>query len=246
MSLMKVLFPALLATRAVALRQHDYPQTVKKNTLDTIDKNPFFRDAKMNFQPTSCNGLPVKGQQLKGTLLDEICSVLDGGRMNFLIFGLGYDAPFWLASNAGGQTVFLENHREWVERQSASVRERTAIVNYTSIIDEALQRIEDTAMLREFYEKQVPSKVKRVTHWDIILVDSPIGNHVGRNQPGRGQSIYAASLLSNANTTFFVDDCERAVEATYSERWLVQNGRTLEKTSNGHGGTTCRISPALA
>jgi len=246
MPLMKVLFPVLLVTRVVAIRQRDYPQTGKKYTLDNIDKSPFFNDAKMNFSPTSCKGLPVEGQQLKGTLLDEVCSVLDNGRVNFLIFGLGYDAPFWVASNAAGQTVFLENHKEWVERQSASVLKRTSIVNYTSSLDEALQRIEDTAMLREFYEKQVPSAVKHETHWDIILVDSPIGNHVGRKQPGRGQSIYAASLLSNANTTVFVDDCERAVEAKYSERWLVQDGRKLKKTSNGHGGTTCRISPALA
>jgi hypothetical protein len=246
MFLAKVICRVLLITRAVAIRQRDPPQVAKKDALDNLKTNPFFNDAKKNFNPTDCKGLPIIGQQLKSTILDTICSVLDGGRMNFLVFGTGYDSPFWIASNPGGHTVFLENHKEWAERQPAFVRERTSIVNYTSFLDEALQRIEDTAMLREFYEKQVPSTVKHETHWDIILVDSPIGNHVGRKQPGRGQSIYAASLLSNENTTVFVDDCERAVEAAYSQRWLVQNGRKFEKTSNGHGGTTCRISPALA
>merc|ERR1712232_523762 len=56
----------------------------------------------------SCLGTPSDDQQLRGEVLDAICGGL-GGDKDFLIFGTGYDSPFWMASNPKGMTRFVED-----------------------------------------------------------------------------------------------------------------------------------------
>jgi hypothetical protein len=170
---------------------------------------------------------------------------------NFLVFGLGYDSPFWMASNSfyGGHTTFLEDHADWVVFQPPYVINATTVVKYSSSMATALHDINDTSMLDEFYSTQVPSSVKN-RNWDVILVDGPEGWDITKNQPGRGQSIYAASKLASAKTTIFVDDCNRDVEMAYLQRWLLVDGRTLKRHTSGHAGpgtnqqwgSTCEIT----
>eukprot|EP00928_Gymnodinium_smaydae_P096663 TRINITY_DN8586_c0_g2_i1.p1 TRINITY_DN8586_c0_g2~~TRINITY_DN8586_c0_g2_i1.p1 ORF type:complete len:228 (-),score=37.55 TRINITY_DN8586_c0_g2_i1:37-720(-) len=192
----------------------------------------------------SCKGQPSPNQQLSGVVLNAICEKL--GNANFLVFGTGYDSPFWLDSNPHGATHFLEHHKEWIGFQPARVKDLTLPVHYTSKFSEAKDHINDAKMLSEFYETQVPEDLKR-THWDQILVDSPEG--YGSSNPGRGQSIYAAKLMAQDSTVIFVDDCERSAEMLYIKKWLLQDETTgkrrqLTQYSNGHGGSTCRIGAA--
>mmetsp|Transcript_77807 Transcript_77807/g.251829 ORF Transcript_77807/g.251829 Transcript_77807/m.251829 type:complete len:245 (+) Transcript_77807:2-736(+) len=193
---------------------------------------------------STCLGKPHKEQQLRFGALGSICHEL--GAANFLIFGTGYDSPFWLDSNPHGHTRFLEKHQDWVHFQPESVQNATSVVTYTSKMYEAGTRIGDEPMLREFLDTQVPADVK-AAHWDVILVDSPEG-YDPRDvlQPGRGQSIYAARELAGPNTTIFLDDCHRSIENEYMRHWLLRDGRKLTSMSNGHsGGTICRISPQV-
>eukprot|EP00746_Dinoflagellata_sp_MGD_P121480 gnl/MRDRNA2_/MRDRNA2_56641_c0_seq3.p1 gnl/MRDRNA2_/MRDRNA2_56641_c0~~gnl/MRDRNA2_/MRDRNA2_56641_c0_seq3.p1 ORF type:complete len:111 (-),score=12.33 gnl/MRDRNA2_/MRDRNA2_56641_c0_seq3:276-608(-) len=107
---------------------------------------------------------------------------------------------------------------------------------------DALGAIQDVEMLRALYDTQIPSELKDIK-WDVILVDGP-EESTHPNYPCRCQSIYAAHLLANENTTVFVDDCQRVVDDHYTMTWLVHNGTRLQRFDNGHGGSTCRVSPA--
>ena len=172
---------------------------------------------------------------------------------NYLVFGTGYDSPFWVESNDKGSVVFLEDHADWIEFQPENVKKVTTVVKYTSSMSTALEDIDNTAMLEEFYTTQVPKSVKE-TVWKTILVDAPEGMPDAPEDmhlPGRGQSIYAAKKLAGPQTTIFVDDCNRDVEMAYLKALLLVDGRALTVHSSGHSGPgtggengkTCEISP---
>lgn len=186
---------------------------------------------------SACAVPPAKKQQLRGPVLEEICKRL--GSASFLVFGTGYDSHFWLKNNPDGRTVFIENHADWLGFQPPEVKNASLIVKYSSNYREALEKIHDEQMLAKFYDEELPARLKHV-HWDVILVDSPEGSHLyamqGKQQPGRGQSIYAASRLARSNTQIFVDDCEREVESEYAKNWLLpkaSEGKMIE-LDNGH------------
>mmetsp|Transcript_98230 Transcript_98230/g.305854 ORF Transcript_98230/g.305854 Transcript_98230/m.305854 type:complete len:205 (-) Transcript_98230:93-707(-) len=178
-----------------------------------------------------------KDQQLRGPVLDVIGERL--GSANFLVFGTGLDSPLWKRANQNGRTYFLENHREWVEGQPGDVQAATVLVSYSSRVDTATRDMHDEALLGQFLET-LPAEVRRV-EWDQILVDGPEGWR--RGNPGRGQSIYAASRLAGPKTVVFIDDCNRRLEREYTNFWLLRRGRRLTMYDNGHSGKTCRIGP---
>jgi len=206
-----------------------------------------------------CQIVPSSEQQLQGTILASICEQLDSSKdsdSNFLIFGTGYDSPFWVDSNPVAKTRFLEHHSEWIQFQPQKVKDLVSVVSYTSTMRDSLIKISDKSYLNDFYENQVPQDVKE-THWKQILVDSPEGYDTGtvndQGYPGRGQSIYAAMKLASSDTVIYVDDCEREVEMAYIKKYL-QRGRTLTKIDNGHNviptafkkanhGMTCKLEP---
>lgn len=202
-------------------------------SIDSSSTHSLFQDLR---QP--CQSVPSAEQQLQGQVLDELCKRLGSAR--FLVFGTGFDSPFWMASNSLGVTVFLENNLAWIDTQPQQVKNAVREVNYTCVRHEAIAKINDEAMLSEFFDQQLPDDVKS-TAWDQILVDSPEG-HADDN-PGRGQSIYAAFKLAKPSTTIFVDDCGREVEEKYISEYLVRNGRVMTQIDNGHSGKTCLISP---
>lgn len=216
-----------------------------------------------------CPAQPDEKQQLQGEVLGALCERL--GMANFLVFGTGFDSPFWHQSNPGGRTRFLEHHEEWISSQPPDIQASTMLVNYTSSMDKAEADLHDhnKTKLREFYDAQIPTDMKSL-QWDQILVDSPEGVKKwsqtgkflnsdwlsvipeGAKMPmkrvfpfmhGRGQSIYAALLLRGPNTTVFVDDCDRELEMKYVSALLVDDKHQLTMHFNGHGGKTCQVSP---
>ena len=56
--------------------------------------------------------------------------------------------------------------------------------------------------------------------WDVILVDAPSGYLTVEEQPGRMASIYMAKQLIEEGGIIFVHDCEREVEAIYTDKFL--------------------------
>jgi hypothetical protein len=202
---------------------------------------PWAKESVNPDSPPACLGTPNSQQQLNGEVVRAVCSHF-GKDKSFLVFGTGYDSPFWVDSNPEGEVHFLEDHDEWIAFQPENVQRIVTTVKYTSSMKTALDQIKDEDMLREFHDTQLPSTIS--SHkWDVILVDAPVG-YVDASGvptgPGRGQSIYAAHLLAKPTSYVYVDDCNRAVEDAYVQEYFVERGWTkVVHESNGHGGATC-------
>lgn len=135
---------------------------------------------------------------------------------NLLIFGVGKDGSLWIDLNKDGYTVFIEDNETWL--QFAKNRNPTLIgylVNYNTKLKQWKELLQIPGLLTLDLPYDINSK-----KWDIIFVDGPAGNH--DTKPGRMKSIYTASLLAqkNNNVDVFVHDCDRIVEATYSDTFL--------------------------
>jgi hypothetical protein len=109
--------------------------------------------------------------------------------VNFLIFGLGNDSPFWAEKNPGGHTVFLEDQERWIKKLSAEcpflkihkIHYGTRLSDWKSLLDHP-----------DKLKLDLPETITG-TSWDMIIVDGPAGFH--DRKPGRMKSIFAASQL---------------------------------------------------
>lgn len=133
------------------------------------------------------------------------------GDKNFLVFGLGTESILWKYANVAGKTIFLE----WDDNKIIKDRQDIVKVEYTCHISQADDLLEkykngDTTGL----VIDLPEEIK-TTKWDCIFINSPPG--WGSKCPGRMQSIYMASILSNENTDVFVHCCDRRVEDIYTK-----------------------------
>jgi len=182
-----------------------------------------------------CIGATDPEQQLNGDILKAICTKIRQDGANFLVFGLGRDSAFWY-KNAKGKARFLENHRDWLKFQSEDVKAATHLVSYTTVIEEFRTVLHDQAKLDEFYTS-LPDDILN-THWDAILVDSPMGMDGAPGVPGRMQSVHAALKLAKTGTAVFVDDWQRKVERRSADTLLAPHSTKRNVYDNGHGGLT--------
>jgi uncharacterized protein (TIGR01627 family) len=134
---------------------------------------------------------------------------------NFLVFGMGNDAAFWLRLNRGGNTVFLEDNETWL---------RKGVQLHSGIAAHLVSYGTRRAQWRELLDApasslamKLPDSIER-GRWDVILVDAPAG--WDEATPGRMKSIFLASQLVVAGTDVFVHDCNRQVEQVYCDRFL--------------------------
>jgi hypothetical protein len=168
---------------------------------------------------------------------DQIRTILANLPMdgNLLVWGLGYDSPFWSRTTTG-RVAFLEdgsfgtnliNGKRWFDLVIEKYPNLEAYpINYTTKnTDEAFNRF---MQQNELWRKElnisanIPTSILK-TRWDVILVDAPLG--FPGSGPGRYQSLYMARLLAEQNefinssiTHVFVDDYERKVEREFSQR----------------------------
>jgi len=145
------------------------------------------------------------------------------GNKNFLVFGTGHDTPMWRYANRSGKTVFLESNSKWIDPNDADVIQ----VSYTT------KRVHHVKLLEEYHngifdnlQMDLPKEVVN-TKWDCIFVDAPVGTT--DKKPGRMQSIFTASVLSNSETEVFVHDVDRPVEDIYSKTMFSQVIKDLTK-----------------
>jgi hypothetical protein len=193
-----------------------------------------------------CIGELSDRQELKGDAVKSICEHLPGA--DLLVFGTGFDSLFWVVSNENGTTRFLEDNAKSVESQPEEVRIGTTVVEYSCSVGEALTQLKNQTMLEEFYNSQLPQEVKS-RYWDVVLVDGPTSGSAANNSnlcaPGRGQSIFAASLLVRPTGYVYVDDCDGKIEQEYVNTYFTQKGWTIgERLDNGHGSQMCVLSRA--
>lgn len=154
------------------------------------------------------------------------------GPCNFLVFGMGRDSDIWLRLNERGRTVFLEDHEEWFAKSKALNPDMEAyLIKYST----RLFQWKDILGNAERLEMQLPERVTG-TAWHVILVDGPKGDpdyheKYGIHPPGRMQSIYMASELAGPGGDVFVHDCDREIEAVYSDSYLGKEN--LQRTIKG-------------
>lgn len=151
-----------------------------------------------------------------------IAAIKERPGCRLLVFGCGNDSPLWERVNSGGTTAFVEDNPKWAE----TIRGRltTATVHETRYsAPRALWRdlLDSPADLALELPKAVGDQ-----RWDIVLVDGPAG--YDERQPGRMQSIYAASRLVAPGGMVFVHDCERPVEAAFASRFLGDDRLAVE------------------
>lgn len=165
------------------------------------------------------------GIQLKvSELLRIVQAIRQAENCNLLVFGLGYDSPFWSRMNRNGSTVFLEDYKPWFQKISGKYPELQAyLVSYPCNMTQWEEVLDKPQRLEvALHEKVAADK------FDVILVDGPRGHRFTEDQPGRMSSIYMASKMVRPGGYVFVHDAEREVEGTYSSRYL-GNDRLVEE-----------------
>ena len=130
-----------------------------------------------------------------------------------LIFGVGNDSLFWMNSNKGGRTVFIEDDEFWLRKTKKRIKGIEAyLVDYDSKIEDWKDMIDSPERLEMKFPKEVSDTV-----WDVVLVDAPTG--WGEGTTGRMRSIYAGKKFAPAGDVF-VHDCDREVEIAYCDAIL--------------------------
>ncbi|MBI1286680.1 MAG: hypothetical protein GC178_03795 [Flavobacteriales bacterium] len=130
-----------------------------------------------------------------------------------LIFGVGNDSLFWMNSNLGGRTVFIEDDDFWLRK----IKKRIAgIEAYLVAYDTKIEQWKELLQNQEKLSMQFPSDIAD-QKWDVVLVDAPTG--WGEGTTGRMKSIYAGRQLVGSGDVF-VHDCEREVEIAYCDNIL--------------------------
>lgn len=143
--------------------------------------------------------------------------VLARAPCDMLVFGVGRDSPLWLAANAGGTTVFLEDVPEWAafaRREVAGIVVHDVRYGTRRFLWPLLRRRPSLLRMRDL----PPDVTGRA--WDVVLVDAPRGTRWYK--AGRMKSIHAASELAarGGRVDVFVHDCHRRVEAEAAEQFL--------------------------
>lgn len=136
---------------------------------------------------------------------------------NMLVFGVGRDSRLWININGQGNTVFLEDNLVWFDRISAEIPQIQAyFVTYNTERKQWLTLLNsnEAELLLD-----LPREVSE-TKWDIVFVDAPEG--WSDEKPGRMKSIFTAAKLAHSSKgcAVFVHDCDRQVEAIYSQKFL--------------------------
>src|SRR5664279_3203852 len=137
---------------------------------------------------------------------------------NFLVFGLGYDTPMWVALNSSGRTLFVESSDTWITNTKAKVPGLNA---WKGPFDGVTVASSLEAPLTVMAQAVVPEFL-RFAKWDVILIDGPEGGLP--TSPGRGLPISWASALRTPETHIFVHDYERKLETVLTDRLLRDAG----------------------
>ncbi len=155
--------------------------------------------------------------QLTADELKAIQAVIRSySKSRYLVFGVGYDSPFWQELNSEGTTVFLEDNAQWLATVQARVPElQIEKVQYHTSRELWRTYLDDPQLLALSLPNGLDDQA-----WDVILVDAPAGHQDGN--PGRMQSIYTASKLAGqaGRCDVFVHDCDREIELFCADRFL--------------------------
>ncbi|KAL4232202.1 Polysaccharide biosynthesis [Mactra antiquata] len=178
------------------------------------------------------------GIQMGKLQIGKILSVLPRNG-NLLVWGLGFDSPFWHDSTEG-KVIFIEEiGTPWYGRITRKYPFLTAYqVKYSTYLYKSFERYSRN---RTFWTEldlrnQLPLDVND-TAWDVIIVDAPMGYRPW--SPGRYQSIYTSAMFAKVGTHIFVDDYERKVDYEMSNQIL---GHPVEITRRPMSKTLLNVN----
>lgn len=136
-------------------------------------------------------------------------------RCNMLVYGCGYDTPFWAKMNRHGNTVFVEHNRKWA-RKARGLFPDLSIIHFAYEGVTVEDSLTEAGMERAGAMPMPPFAT--AYPWDIIFIDGPPGHNEA--SPGRLLPILWASRTQTARTHVFVDDYNRDLERIYCDRLL--------------------------
>lgn len=150
--------------------------------------------------------------QLDPDELYEIFEELSTRRpCKLLVFGVGYDSIVWARFNKGGETVFLEDNEYWMRL----IKRRYPLLNcYKVRYFTRRTQFRDYVKAMSELQLRLPSELLD-QEWQVVIVDGPAGAF--DHEPGRMQSIFAASMLVARSGVVFVHDVDRPIENLYSK-----------------------------
>ena len=185
------------------------------------------REREVNFEelvasnPKNCS---LKEYQFTGDLIQQ------HSPGNILVFGVGYDSPYWIKLNKDGRTWFLEDNMMWANRMKVQIPEiQIEHVTYTTRRSQWRRLMEKPQKL----SLELPNAILSLD-WDVIFVDAPMG--FNRKTPGRMQSIYSASRLRYKH--ILVHDCNRAIERNYFKKFIGEPDNIIDKLYHKAGASS--------
>lgn len=185
---------------------------------NTLQSN--YSESKKNYHDNIIELVNNNPYQLEFAEYAYIADLISEKNGKFLIFSVGNDSELWLEINKKGETIFIEDNLDWLEiiKQKLPSIE-VYLVKYETQLTQWQELLEQYKQGQNNLTMELPDIVIQ-TSWDYIFVDAPAGydNHF----PGRMKSIYAAAQLASntIQTDVFVHDCNREVEAIYSDYFL--------------------------
>lgn len=156
------------------------------------------------------------------------------GESKLLVFEVGTDAEYWLASNCAGPTLFLQAGDETLAQHPRSVQMQTRYMQ-SDVVDATPEMLEDSHLLTTLAMNRIPKEVTR-SAWDEILVESGGASNL---------NIFAARRLAGPTTSVFVDDCQHTERSAFLRHWFAKDGVDVSIYDNGRGGMMCRAGPGI-
>lgn len=161
---------------------------------------------------------------------------------NLLIFGHESQYSTLASLNAGGFTIFMEDHLHKKSTIKSTNNTKVHKITYNTLASEAYQLLRDARENPDCWPKSYLPEASRCalrpldlpqavhdTMWDVVVVDGPCG--ATPDSPGRMASIYTASILARrGNTTHvIVHDVDRMVEKWFSWEFLCEENLIASK-----------------
>jgi len=173
---------------------------VRRGAAPLLDRTP---------PPVLVRVLPVvrklRAIQISAAALGLVRAEVTAGS-TLLVFGVGHDSRTWELINRHGETAFVEDVPEWLDRSLRESPDRAAhLVSYGTTVESSL----DYSDASQIPMPPLPDSISS-RRWDVVVVDGPRGDLPGT--PGRASSIALAERLVADGGLVLVDDYERPLE----------------------------------
>jgi uncharacterized protein (TIGR01627 family) len=148
---------------------------------------------------------------------------------NMLVFGLGNDSALYTKTNLG-YTLFIEDDPFWISKTKPKLSGNFEIFEYkyNTIVRKWINYLNNENILdilKLKFSNQSQNEILYNTHWDIVLIDGPVG--YGDDSCGRMIPISTTYSLNKKH--ILIHDCDRVVENIYTRVFFGNKFKTLDR-----------------